>query len=77
MTRLYGKSIVRRFIHPPPGTCADGRDGTRPIKGGSVTGNLFEAMAAARFSSETSQFPSFAGPRAIRFESMQVAGDDA
>jgi predicted Zn-dependent protease len=54
-----------------------GPDGTRPIKGGSVTGNLFEAMAAARFSSETSQFPSFAGPRAIRFEAMQVAGEDA
>ena len=54
-----------------------GRDGARPIKGGSVSGNLFEAMAAARFSSETSQFPSFAGPRAIRFESMQVAGEDA
>jgi PmbA protein len=54
-----------------------GPDGTRPIKGGSVTGNLFEAMAAARFSSETAQFPSFAGPRAIRFEALQVAGEDA
>jgi predicted Zn-dependent protease len=54
-----------------------GPDGTRPIKGGSVTGNLFEAMAAARFSTETAQFPSFAGPRAIRFESLQVAGEDA
>ena len=54
-----------------------GPDGTRPIKGGSVTGNLFEAMADARFSSETAQFPSFAGPRAIRFESLQVAGADA
>ena len=53
-----------------------GPDGTRPIKGGSVTGNLFEAMAAARFSSETAQFPSFAGPRAIRFEALQVAGED-
>lgn len=54
-----------------------GPDGARPIKGGSVTGNLFEAMAAARFSSQTAQFPSFAGPRAIRFESLQVAGEDA
>jgi len=53
-----------------------GPDGTRPIKGGSITGNLFEAMATARFSSETAQFPSFAGPRAIRFESLQVAGED-
>ena len=54
-----------------------GPDGTRPIKGGSVSGNLFEAMADARFSAETAQFASFAGPRAIRFESMQVAGEDA
>jgi predicted Zn-dependent protease len=54
-----------------------GPDGMRPIKGGSVSGNLFEAMADARFSSETADFASFAGPRAIRFESMQVAGEDA
>jgi predicted Zn-dependent protease len=54
-----------------------GPDGTRPIKGGSVSGNLFEAMANARFSAETAEFASFAGPRAIRFESMQVAGEDS
>ena len=54
-----------------------GPDGTHPIKGGSVTGNLFEAMAGARFSAETGQFSSYAGPRAIRFESIQVAGEDA
>ena len=54
-----------------------GPDGTRPIKGGSVSGNLFEAMADARFSAETAVFAWFAGPRAIRFESMQVAGEDA
>jgi len=53
-----------------------GPGGTRPIKGGSVSGNLFEAMANARFSAETAEFASFAGPRAIRFESMQVAGED-
>jgi PmbA protein len=53
-----------------------GRDGRRPISGGSVTGNLFEAMANARFSSETAEFGEFAGPAAIRFESLQVAGAD-
>lgn len=50
--------------------------GRQPITGGSVTGNLFEAMAAARFSIETSAFGEYAGPRAIRFESLQVAGSD-
>jgi predicted Zn-dependent protease len=53
-----------------------GRDGRQPITGGSVTGNLFEAMANARFSSETREFAQFAGPAAIRFESLQVAGED-
>ncbi len=53
-----------------------GPDGRRPITGGSVTGNLFEAMANARFSSETVAYSQFAGPAAIRFESLQVAGAD-
>jgi predicted Zn-dependent protease len=52
------------------------RDGRRPISGGSVTGNLFDAMADARFSSETLELSQFAGPAAIRFESLQVAGED-
>ncbi len=49
---------------------------THPVKGGSVTGNLFTAMAAARFSAETAQDHSVAGPRAIRFEALQVSGED-
>ncbi|MGZ8563150.1 MAG: metallopeptidase TldD-related protein [Candidatus Limnocylindria bacterium] len=53
-----------------------GPEGRRPITGGSVTGNLFEAMANARFSSETQTFAEYAGPAAIRFESLQVAGAD-
>ncbi len=53
-----------------------GPQGTIPLKGGSVTGNLFEALAAARFSSETGQDASYAGPRAIRFEGLQVTGTD-
>jgi len=53
-----------------------GRDGPRPISGGSVTGNLFEAMANARFSSETAEYARYAGPAAIRFESLQLAGED-
>ena len=53
-----------------------GPDGRRPVAGGSITGNLFEAMGNARFSSETAEFPEVAGPAAIRFESLQVAGAD-
>jgi len=53
-----------------------GRDGRRAVSGGSLTGNLFEAMANARFSSESQAFAEYAGPAAIRFESLQVAGED-
>ena len=53
-----------------------GSDGRRPITGGSVTGNLFEAMANARLSAESQAFAEYAGPAAIRFESLQVAGED-
>jgi PmbA protein len=53
-----------------------GPDGRTPISGGSVTGNLFEAMANARFSSEEADFGRYAGPIGIRFESLQVAGQD-
>lgn len=51
------------------------RDGRRAISGGSVTGNLFEAMANARFSAESLGFAQLAGPASIRFESLQVAGE--
>lgn len=64
----FGMEIRIGYEHGP--------DGRRPITGGSVTGNLFEAMAKARFSSETTEFAQFVGPAAIRFESLQVAGAD-
>ena len=53
-----------------------GPDGVRPLTGGSVTGNLFEALADVRLSSETRVMSSYAGPVAIRFGSLQVAGQD-
>jgi len=52
-----------------------GKGGRRAISGGSVTGNLFEAMANARFSAESAAFAQYAGPASIRFESLQVAGE--
>jgi PmbA protein len=64
----FGMEIRVGYEHGP--------DGRRPITGGSVTGNLFEAMANARFSAETMEFAQVVGPAAIRFESLQVAGAD-
>jgi PmbA protein len=52
-----------------------GPGGERPITGGSLTGNLFEALAAARMARETRQLASYAGPVAIRFEVLQVSGE--
>ena len=52
-----------------------GKGGRRAISGGSVTGNLFDALANARFSADSQGFAQFAGPAAIRFESLQVAGE--
>lgn len=46
----------------------------RPVRGGSVSGNLFEAMADARFSAEVDDLGAYAGPVAIRFGSLQVSG---
>jgi predicted Zn-dependent protease len=54
-----------------------GPDGARPVRGGSVSGNLFEALASARFSREVMELRSYAGPRAMRFEDLQLATDDS
>ena len=51
-------------------------DERRPITGGSLSGNLFEAMAAAHFSRETVLMEGYFGPAAIRFDALQVAGED-
>jgi PmbA protein len=51
--------------------------GARPVRGGSVSGNLFEALASARFSREVMELRSYAGPRAMRFEDLQLATDDS
>jgi PmbA protein len=45
-----------------------------PIRGGSISGNLFASLATARLSSETVLLAGYSGPRAARFESITVAG---
>ena len=49
--------------------------GTRPIKGGSVAGNLFTAFADARLSSETYTDGTYLGPAGMRFGELTVSGD--
>ena len=45
-----------------------------PVRGGSISGNLFEVLAAARLSQETVFLGDYLGPRAMRFAQVTVAG---
>lgn len=47
----------------------------RPVKGGSLSGNLFDALATARFSQETVFLGSYLGPEAVRFPALTVSGE--
>ncbi len=49
--------------------------GSRPIKGGSLSGNVFEALGDARFSRETYADGSYYGPAGLRFASLSIAGE--
>lgn len=46
----------------------------RPIKGGTVSGNVFAALGTARWSKETTFLGDYTGPAAVRFENLTVAG---
>ena len=46
----------------------------RPIRGGSVSGNLLDVLATACLSKETAFLGDYIGPRAMRFAEVTVAG---
>ena len=46
----------------------------KPIKGGTVSGNVYKALGAARYSRETVFQGDYLGPRAVRFEGLTVTG---
>jgi PmbA protein len=48
--------------------------GTRVVKGGSLSGNVFDAFASVRFSRETELRGRYSGPAALRFEELSVTG---
>jgi PmbA protein len=48
--------------------------GTVPIRGGSLAGNLFAALAEAHLSAETYSDGTYYGPAAIRFADLSIAG---
>lgn len=53
-----------------------GADGSRqPIKGGSLSGNVFDAFASCHMSRETATYRRYHGPKAIRFENLTISGE--
>jgi len=49
--------------------------GSRPVKGGSLSGLSREALASARFSAETEQRERYLGPKYIRLKGLTLAGE--
>jgi predicted Zn-dependent protease len=47
---------------------------TRPIRGGSISGNLLTALGTGQFSREIAFLGNYLGPRAMRFPQITVAG---
>ena len=53
-----------------------GADGTkRPLKGGSVAGNVLDAFCDCRMSRETMKSGDYHGPRSIRFSKLVISGE--
>jgi PmbA protein len=46
----------------------------KPIKGGTVSGNVFKALGTAKYSSEVVFRGDYLGPEAVRFEGLTIAG---
>ena len=46
----------------------------KPVKGGTVSGNVFSALGTARYAKETVFRADYFGPAAVRFEGLTIAG---
>ena len=76
ITGDIGSEIRLAYVHLPGGV-------VRPVKGGAVAGNVFEAFRTARLSSEVHEAlvsgfgdgGTYVGPRSVRFDVLRVAGD--
>ena len=49
--------------------------GTHPIKGGSLSGNVFTALSDAQLSAQTYTDGNYLGPAAIRFADLTISGN--
>ncbi len=67
-------SIEIRLGYLHSGGGGGGSRERRAVKGGSVSGNLYEALGTARFSKETTRRGAYLGPVAVRLETCRVTG---
>lgn len=66
LTGDFGAEVRLGYLHGP--------GGATPMKGGSVSGNVFGALANAWFAKEETSHESYVGPCAVRVEGLSVAG---
>lgn len=64
----FTSEIRLGYRHDPDGTVT-------PIKGGTVSGNLFAALADVRFAREPLFAGNYYGPAAMRFGALSIAGE--
>jgi PmbA protein len=48
------------------------RGSKRPVAGGTVSGNIFEALASARYSKEVGLHDAYVGPNLMRVETLRI-----
>lgn len=72
---LYADPMTGEFVSEIRLGYEVDQDGSRrPVKGGSVSGNVFDAFAACRMTRETCKVGSYFGPHAIRFDKLVISG---
>lgn len=72
---LYADPISGDFVSEIRLGYCIGADGTRtPVKGGSISGNVFDAFADCLMSQEVTRIDRYVGPRAIRFADLTISG---
>jgi PmbA protein len=68
ITGAFVSEIKLGYRHEPGGVAV-------PIRGGSLTGDLFSALAGARLSSELFSNGAYYGPAGIRFDDLTISGE--
>ncbi len=66
VTGDFGAEVRLGYLHGPGGPV--------PVKGGSVSGNVYQALSQAWYAKEGATHEAYVGPAAVRLEGLSVAG---